>query len=196
MSQCLIALAPAAAAGTLEARVMAHSQLPSQPHRDLGRLGARCCFNEKSGVGEWLWLRGGREGEGSVWLPSVHLSSPAAGHRPPWALVGAEDPKETKTAPPRGMLGRTCELGRGWGGTAVAGVRSCPTRTKGHSVQAGLGCPLHSLASVSPSQIARPPPALSENGQLWRASAPCPRCLHSTEPFSGATHPFQTRKQN
>lgn len=102
--RCLIAPAPAAAAGTLEARVMAHIQLPSQPRHDLGRLGARCCFNEKSGVGEWLRLRGGRKGEGSMRLPSVHLSTPAAGpstagHRPRWALMGAGDPCRDKESP-------------------------------------------------------------------------------------------------
>lgn len=105
--RCLIA--PAAAAGTLEARVMALTQLPSQPLHDLGRLGARCCFNEKSGLGEWLWLGGGQEGGGlraTALSPSVHAG--------PW--WGLATPEDTKRASPRGTLGLICELGRGWGG--------------------------------------------------------------------------------
>ena len=67
------------------------------------------------------------------------------------------------------MGGQTCELRKGRrpgghsrsrGGEEPSRVCGCRTRTKGHPTQAGLRYPLHSLASVSPTQTAPPSPAL------------------------------------
>lgn len=79
------------AAGTLEASVMALIQLPAQPRRDLARLGARGCFNEKSGVRGWLWLRG-PGGGGLRGLPPSSCPHPLRAALPPARALPALGP--------------------------------------------------------------------------------------------------------
>lgn len=105
------------AAGTLEASVMALIQLPPQPRRDLGRLRAHCCFNEKSGVRGWLRLGGGRrgpEGAGSGRCPPTCPRQLRAALPPPRALPvlaaswrGLGTPEETEIPHLQGTLGPT-----------------------------------------------------------------------------------------
>lgn len=143
----------------------------------------------------------GLEGAGRGGLRGAALGpSVLAGRWPSAALgpLGAEDPKETKTAPPCRMLGRTCELGGGWEGWGRWGRgEGLPARTQGHSVQAGLRCPLHSPASVSPSHRARPPPALQcERAALASICAVSPLSPQHRTVLGCHSPYFQTRKQN
>lgn len=186
----------AAATGTLEASIMAHIQRLPQPRHDLGRLRARCSFNEKSGVREWLWPGGA--GGGSVCCPvpvypcQQQVPPPC---RPPRG--GLATPEETESYPQR-TLGPT--VMRIWGrhrGSARWGkgpneqlvlsgegtLRDLlsPCRKRRTSVQAGPRCLLcHPLTSLT-FPVSSSPGLLqlsqSEPTVQWSTSRVCP---HST----------------
>lgn len=177
--RCLIVPAPATATGTLEASVMARTQLPAQPHRDLGRLGAHCCFNEKSGARGRLWLGETWRGRAlcAALRPSVHTGCrpPCSHHRPvphKTPRGGARGPLKTQKDPHlqgswvqpvlRSQLG-------GYSGASVGGVGEAMTKPRGfviitpgqrdtHSPWLGQdSCSTaHSPPSVSSTQTARP----------------------------------------
>ena len=79
---CLIAPAPAAAAGTLAAGVMAHVQLPWQP-RDLVGLEPIAVLMKNQELGNGRGLEGAGRRRAPCPLPSVHLSTRAAGRPAP-----------------------------------------------------------------------------------------------------------------
>lgn len=189
---------------------MALIQLPAQPRRDLARLGARGCFNEKSGVRGWLWLRG-PGGGGLRGLPPSSCPRQLRAALPPARALPALGPhggawgplKRQRFPTSRGpwvqpvMRSRGDAVGPGgWGGaqrTTVGGRGGASrfvTATLGQRDSRPGHTIVHSLASVSSSQIAQPPSGSPMRTGFTEAPTVCLHCAHSTPRPWAVTHPF------
>ena len=199
-------IAPAVAAGTLAASVMARIQLPWQP-RDLGGSEPIAVLMKNQELGNGCGLERGERGWALCGRPlsicpcrlQAALLPPQA-TRPRWRPHGgARGPPKRQRSPPPGTLGPTCgeelralsggqggEEGRerlswGWGG-ARRGLSSPPgQRDAPSSLGQGAHADTHAPAPVAPSRIAWPPlaPPVRTDG-FTEAPTVCPQCPQST----------------
>lgn len=154
----------------------------------------------------------GPEGAGSVGCPPPPLSPPAEGRPAPstgppsagpsWRGLGT--PEETEVPHLQGTLGPTCdeEPGGRCGTWGVGGGRSerllggrggasqFVTATLGQRDSRPGHAIVHSLASVSSSQIAQPPSGSPMRTGFTEAPTVCLHCAHSTPRPWAVTHPF------